>query len=68
MKNVFIEVGTGESPALQIALIERIGPEVTIANAAPAHVYMQEMLRNGRERWIDYPIFRDLVAARNAAQ
>ncbi len=63
MASVFIEVDTGEFPIQQIALIERFGPDVNIANVAPSHVYKLEMLRRGRGRWIDYPFFRDLVAA-----
>lgn len=62
MKNIFIEVDTGEFPDQQIALIERFGPEVNMANVAPSHVYKLEMLRRGRGRWIDYPFFRDMVA------
>ncbi len=63
MDSVFIEVDTGEFPTQQIALIERFGSDVNIANVAPSHVYKLEMLRRGRGRWIDYPFFRDLVAA-----
>ena len=63
MDRVFIEVETGEFPKPQIDLIERFGPDVNIANVAPAHVYKLEMLRRGRGRWIDYPFFRDLVAS-----
>lgn len=64
MDDLFIEVDTGEFPQPQLALLERFGPEVNIANVAPAHVYKLEMLRRGRGRWIDYPFFRDMVAAR----
>lgn len=62
MDSIFIEVDTGEFPDQQIALLERFGPDVNIANVAPSHVYKLEMLRRGRGRWIDYPFFRDLVA------
>jgi phosphosulfolactate synthase (CoM biosynthesis protein A) len=61
MDDIFIEVDTGEFPQPQLALIERFGPQV---NIAPAHVYKLEMLRRGRGRWIDYPFFRDMVAAK----
>jgi len=64
MDDIFIEVDTGAFPEPQLALLERFGPEVNIANVAPAHVYKLEMLRRGRGRWIDYPFFRDLVAAK----
>jgi len=67
MGKIFIEVDTGEFPDQQIAMIERFGPDVNIANVAPSHVYKLEMLRRGRGRWIDYPFFRDLVAEHNKA-
>ena len=68
MDSIFIEVDTGEFPAQQIAMLERFGPDVNIANVAPSHVYKLEMLRRGRGRWIDYPFFRDLVAAHEGSQ
>jgi len=64
MDDIFIEVDTGEFPKPQLALLERFGPQVNIANIAPAHVYKLEMLRRGRGRWIDYPFFREMVAAK----
>ncbi len=68
MDSVFIEVDTGEFPDQQIAMIERFGPDVNIANVAPSHVYKLEMLRRGRGRWIDYPFFRDMVAEYNKSK
>lgn len=67
LDDIFIEVDTNEFPTRQIALIERFGPEVNMANVAPSHVYKIEMLRRGRGRWIDYPFFRDMVAQKQGA-
>jgi phosphosulfolactate synthase len=67
MDSIFIEVNSEDFPNQHVAMIERFGPDVNLANVAPAHVYKLELLRRGRGRWIDYPFFRDLVAQRDAS-
>jgi len=67
MDRIFIEVNSEDFPNQHLALIERFGPDVNLANVAPAHGYKLELLRRVRGRRIDYPFFREPIAARRNA-
>lgn len=64
MDIVFVEVDSGSFPDQHVALIERFGVEVNMANVAPSHVIRLENLRRGLGRPIDFPFFHGLVESR----
>ena len=56
---IFIEVDRSEFPNHHTAMIERIGPEVNLANVAQIHVIRLENFHLGRE--INFQLFQNLV-------
>lgn len=59
---IFIEIDSDRFPTQHIDMIKQFGPEVNLANVAPAHVIRLENFRRGRGRAMDYPFFRKLAA------
>lgn len=59
---VFIEIDSDRFPDQHIEMIRRFGPDVNLANVAPAHIIRLENFRRGLGRAVDYPFFKALAA------
>lgn len=58
---VFVEIDSDRFPDQHIDMIKRFGPDVNLANVAPAHIIRLENFRRGLGRAVDYPFFRALT-------
>ena len=63
--DVYIEADPYRYPKQLADLVKRFGPEVNLANVALGQVMRLEAFRRGLGRTIDFPLLRDMVAARN---